>query len=167
MTLEELATREMKLSNVIISLEGTIEQKQAKIVELRVCDTYRKIFKEYSERSKSDIEALKRGLFLIWYHHVEPMFLTGIDYLDAEEETKIISSLEMYFIRKQPDYELEWMFSYYSSWHYLFKYTDFPLFNDKLLDYESKSLIPSIIDREAMKKRGQMGEYWISLNKFS
>ena len=94
MKMDELASQEMELYSIVISLKGAIENKEAKIAELGICDAYRKIFNEYSVLSKIDIEALKRGLFLIWYCHLEPVFLTGIDYFDAEKKWKSLRYLK-------------------------------------------------------------------------
>jgi hypothetical protein len=167
MTLVELAQRETELSRIPSSLEGTIEQRQERISQHGINVEYRTIFNEYAALSDNNIEALKRGLFLMWFCHIEPTFISGLDYFDIEQERKIIVNIETYFNLQHTDYELEWMFSYYISWHFLFDYKEFPLFHEKLLEFENKSIMPNAINRETMEERGQMGEYWNSLDRFT
>ena len=166
--LEELAQRESGLISITEALQGTIESKTIEIDSLETGKLYRAIFKEYAELSFSNIEALKRGLFLIWYCNLEPEFITGMDYFDIEDKELIINSLEYYFISKTIDLELEWMFSYYTNWSFLFtEFNTFALFQLKVAEYENKIELPAFIDREGMNSRGNMGNYWNSLTRFS
>ena len=166
--LEHLALRELELISTTESLQVTIESK---IFEKGILETgklYRAIFKQYAELSSTNSEALKRGLFFIWYCNVEPHFISGMDFFEIEDQNLVIASLENYFISKDFDSELEWMFSYYCSWSFLLTiFKIFTLFQLKLGEYEDKIELPAFIDRVEMNNRGTMGDYWNSLTHFS
>lgn len=166
--LEDLARRESELISLAEALHGTIEKKIIEVSSLETGKLYRAIFKEYAELCFTNIEALKRGLFLIWYCMAEPEFITGMDYFDVADKGSIINSLENYFTSKFLDPELEWMFSYYCNWSYCFiEFKTFALFQLKVEEYENKIELPRSINREKMNLRGNMGYYWNSLNCFS
>lgn len=167
MSIDELAKREQNLYSRVEALEGTIEEKSDKVVDFGIPKNYREIHHDYSRLAKSDLEALKRGLFLIWYSMSEPIWLTGIGELDKESEERIVKILDKRLKRGIIDYELDWMLGYYSDWDYVFeRFKDFENFSNKL-NSESKTELPKEIDREQMKQRGQMGIYWNSLTIFN
>ena len=165
MTVDELANRELKLYNAVSKLTGTIEDKVIQIKRLGISDGYQRIHKEYAKLNKTNLEALKRGLFLIWYSRSEPSFLTGIVELDSESEIKIIKTLDRRLRQNVTDYELDWMIDYYSTWDFLFQtFSEYKFFQDRL-KRTVKTERPETFDNDSMSGRGQMGIYWNSLNK--
>ncbi|WP_190811439.1 hypothetical protein [Flagellimonas sp. S3867] len=167
MNIDELAIKEQHLYSSVIELEGTIEEKSDKVVYFGISKEYREIHQEYSRLAKSDLEALKRGLFLTWYSIAEPTWLTGITDLHEESEERIIKVLDRRLKRDITDYELDWMLDYYSGWDYVFeRFTDFKNFQNRLKS-KSKNELPNEIDRMKMEQRGQMGVYWNSLTRFN
>ena len=94
MTLQELAYKEDDLYGKAIDLyhqpqnDETNKQLQESFLE------YKKIHQAYAELSNSDLEALKRGLFIQWYALTEPGYLTGIGDLDENAENQIIQALK-------------------------------------------------------------------------
>ncbi len=115
----------------------------------------------------NNLEALKRGLFLLWYSTLEPIWLTGIGELDKKSEERIIKILDGRLKSESADYELDWMLNYYSHWDYIFeRFSCFQNFQEKLKS-EYKTKLPEELDRKAMEQRGQMGIYWNSLEIFN
>ncbi len=167
MNLEELAKCELELYKKVCSLEGSMEEKDDQLKKLGIYNEYTTIHREYAKQSKDNIEALKRGLFLIWYSMVEPSCFIGIKELDPEAERKIIDSVDSRIKRGNTDYELDWMLDYYSGWDFVFeRFNNYRDLQGRLKD-ELKTELPTSIDREEMEKRGQMGLYWNSLAIFS
>jgi len=167
MNIDELSTKEQNLYSSVIELEGTVEEKSDKVIYFGIAKDYREIHKEYSRLAKSDLEALKRGLFLMWYSIAEPTWLTGIADLDEDSEERIIKILDRRLKRGITDFELDWMLDYYSGWDFVFeRFTEFKNFQIRLKS-ESETELPDEIDREQMKQRGQMGIYWNSLTRFN
>ncbi len=167
MNIDELAIKEQNLYSSVIELEGTIEERSDKVVYFGISKEYREIHQEYSRLAKSELEALKRALFLMWYSISEPDWLTGIGVLDEESEERTIKILDRRLKRGITDYELDWMLGYYSGWDYIFeRFSDFKHFQNRLKS-KSKTELPDIIDRLKMEQRGQMGRYWNSLTRFN
>ncbi|MEE1964609.1 hypothetical protein V1387_18115 [Allomuricauda taeanensis] len=167
MKIDELSIKEQNLYSSVIKLEGSIEEKSDKVIYFGIAKDYREIHQEYSRLAKSDLEALKRGLFLMWYSIAEPTWLTGIADLDKDSEERIIKILDRRVKKDITDYELDWMLGYYSGWDYVFeRFTEFKNFQNRIKS-ESKTELPDEIDREQMKQRGQMGIYWNSLTRFN
>lgn len=158
----ELAHKETELYTAVISINGTIEEKNKQIEQLGIFEAYRKIHREYARQSKTDLEALKRGLFLYWYALTEPSCYTGIGDLDPKAIEAIIHTLDRRFHKNISDYELDWMLSYYSNFEFVFeRFRNYKSFYSRLTD--CKTEMPDSIDREDMSMRGQMGLYWNSL----
>ena len=167
MNIDELAIKEQNIYSSVIELEGTIEEKSDKVVYFGITKEYREVHQEYSRLAKSDLEALKRGLFLMWYSIAEPTWLTGIGELDEESEKKIVKILDRRLKRDITDYELDWMLDYYSGWDYIFeRFCEFKNFQNRLKS-KTKTELPDAINKEEMEKRGQMGIYWNSLTIFN
>jgi hypothetical protein len=159
MKLKELALKELNLYTKNIELNRNIEQN----IPVQITNEYSEIHFEYSILAQTDIEALKRGLFILWYSIAEPTFLTGIGKLDSHAENRIIRTLNTVLIENSCDYELEWMLDYYSAWDYVFqRYVGFEYFQNRL-KRNSKIDLPNVIDNNKMKERGQMGIYWNSI----
>ncbi|WP_149243460.1 hypothetical protein [Dyadobacter sp. 32] len=166
MTVKELGQKELELYSSVISITGTMEEKTEQIIILGYSEQYRKIHSEYAKLNKSDLEALKRGLFLIWYSRTEPSCYTGIADLVPEAEHAIIKTLDRRINMNVTDYELDWMLSYYSNIEFSFEqFRDYKSFYRKLTT--EKTEMPNSIDKEEMKTRGQMGIYWSSLNRYN
>lgn len=166
MKIEDLANQEIELLNQVLELVGTIEEKNDKVVYFGYGDKYSKIHEEYSRLAKSELEALKRGLFIIWYALTEPSCYTGIVILNEEAEIRIIKVLDRQLKENITDYELGWMLDYYSNWDFVFeKFSEFK-YLQKRLKRKDKIELPDQIDRKEMSQRGQMGKYWNSLNRF-
>lgn len=166
MTVDELGQKELQLYSRVISIHGTMEEKYEEIEKQNIFNEYKNIHQEYANLSKSDIEALKRGLFLIWLSRLEPACNTGIHLLDPDAEKKIIHTLDRRLSKKVTDYELDWMLDYYSDWAFLFDdFKKYRNFYSRLHTRETE--IPNSIDKGKMEARGQMGVYWNSLTIFS
>ncbi|MFD0862533.1 hypothetical protein ACFQ1M_09975 [Sungkyunkwania multivorans] len=167
MNIDELAKKELELHCKVEQLNGTIEEKADQVVYFGITREYRSIHQEYSRLSKNNLEALKRGLFIIWYASSEPTWLTGIGELDSDAEERIIKTLDRRLKQGITDYELNWMLDYFSTWDYVFeRFKGFNNFQNRL-KCESKTALPDKIDRKEMEKRGQMGHYWNSLTIFN
>ncbi|MCT8341223.1 hypothetical protein MG296_14245 [Flavobacteriaceae bacterium TK19130] len=162
MNLKELSSKELSLYSKVISLKGTIESKINQLDKLGVFDEYQKILHEYAEQS-DQLEALKRGLFITWIAASEPHFLTGISNIDKNSIEKLIESLNDKISKKETDYELDWMISYYSKFYFADDIVSkYPYVLKKL---QEKIKLPNKIDKHEMTDRGQMGVYWNSLNE--
>lgn len=167
MSIDELAIKEKNLCSSVNELEGTINEKSESVVYFGITKEYREIHNEYSRLAKNDLEALKRGLFLVWYSISEPSWLTGIGALEQESVDRIIKILDRRLKKGVTDYELDWMLDYYSDWDFVFEqFKHFKNFQNRLKS-KSKTVFPDEIDRAQMKQRGQMGVYWNSLTIFN
>jgi hypothetical protein len=167
MNIDELDIKEQNIYSSVIELDGTIEEKSDKVVYFGITKEYREVHQEFSRLAKSDLEALKRGLFLMWYSMAEPTWLTGIEELDEESEKRMVNILDRRLKRGITDYELDWMLDYYSGWDYVFeRFSEFKSFQNRLKS-KTKTELPDKINKEAMEKRGQMGIYWNSLTIFN
>ncbi len=148
MTLQDLAYKEMDLYSKTIDLyhQPYSFDTEKKLGE--ICLEYKKIHQAYADLSSSDIEALKRGLFIQWYALSEPSYLTGIADLDETTEAKIIEDLNDFIKAKKIDDELIWMLNYYARWDRIFdRISSFKGF-DKTVVNEQNDKLPEIIERE-------------------
>ena len=116
--------------------------------------------------ANKEIEALKRALFIQWYAQTEPNYLSGIDTVDEQAEIKVFTILDGRIASNVVDPELIWMLNYFAAWDYVFE--RFPsLINLKAFVANAQpDTLPDRIDRKAMEERGQMGEYWNSLDRY-
>jgi len=166
MIIKDLAQREIGLYNEVCSIEGQMEDQYIVIEERGIFDRYKEIHNEYARLCDTDIEALKRGLFIQWYAMCEPSCFTGIGLLNIFAVRHILDALYMQIQNKTIDSELTWMCNYYfqiAEW----MFDEHPLLK-KIYEngQTSVSVLPDFIDKEAMSRRGQMGIYWNSLNHF-
>ncbi len=164
MSIDELGKKELELHNTIQQLEGTIEEKTDKVVYFGISKEYLEIHNEYSRLAKGDLEALKRGFFIMWYALVEPTWLTGICELNPLAEERIAKILNKRIAKGVLDYELDWMLEYYSDFGFAFeRFINFEHFYRRT---SSKTGLeyPDSIDKETMATRGQMGGYFNSIN---
>ena len=163
LVLSELANKEQELFSKVIylyhnsKLDYTDEQLFVVFME------YKKVHKTYSDLASTNIEALKRALFIQWYELTEPNYLTGISDLDKSAKENVFTCLYEIITLNKIDNELKWMLNYYSNWSWIFEeiksYKGFDIYSMNEQNY----LMPEKIDKEQMKKRGQMGHYWNSL----
>ena len=167
MTVEQLAETETELYSTVLDLNEKKQTEELNEKLKTVFASYRKVHKEYSELAEVDEEALKRGLFIQWYSSTEPNYLTGIDDLDQIAEENIIDIIENKIQDNSLDEELKWMLNYYASWSYVFdRYKNKKGLNELILNKTDGFPSTLQINFETMKKRGQMGTYWTSLNHF-
>ena len=159
MTIEELAKKEIELYSKVIE----IYKNDLKVGLDNIYNSYKDIHRHYSELTKYDNEALKRGLFIQWYALTEPGYATGIGLLDEIAEIKIIDIIENKIQKNDIDSELNWMLNYYANWDFVFeKFESYPALTEFILNRKDTSLI---FDKVEMSQRGQMGEYWNSLDR--
>jgi hypothetical protein len=167
MTTEELTKIENELYSAVIEIYNQEQTSELSNQLKDIFISYRQVHKDYSDLSKENVEALKRGLFLQWYALTEPSYLTGIDDIDQDAETIIIDIIEEHICNNTLDNELKWMLNYYATWDFVFD-----RFNNRkglaqFVANKTDNLFPTKVDREAMKKRGQMGQYWNSLTRLA
>ena len=115
--INELTNKETELRQKILSLNGTIEDKNKQVKNLGISNEYKIIHQKYAELSGENIEALKRGLFISWFAVSEPTFLTGIDELDENAQDKIVKEINERIKNETVDFELNWMINYYKNWN--------------------------------------------------
>lgn len=163
MKIEELADREAGLYLRVLELYKKPRTDDSELQE--IFSQYRLIHQQYADLALSDDEALKRGLFIQWYALTEPNYLTGIGELDRQAEIKIINTLDKKLQQASIDNELKWMLDYYMDWEWVFEqFEAFSFLEEAMLNRDDK--LPESINREVMKQRGQMGNYWNSLTCF-
>lgn len=135
--INDIAKEENKIYIKVLSLIGSIEEKNEQILKLGISEEYRNIHQKYAELSNRNIEALKRGLFLQWYVCIEPTFLTGIGDLNPDAQDKIIEETDKLLENKLVDEELNWMLNYYKNWNFAFeKFTKYKLFYSNMMNNE-------------------------------
>ena len=72
------------------SLHGIMEKKAKVLIDSGIIDKYNQIHDQYLPLIKTSpdpnerIEALKRTVFLNWYHLIEPSCFTGIGELNGD-----------------------------------------------------------------------------------
>jgi hypothetical protein len=159
MTLTDLTNKEVELYSFAIDLyneKGNSERKGLTLNEIYA--EYKKVHKEYANMSETDIECLKRGLFIQWYAMTEPNYLTGIAELDGNAETKIITELKKRIDQNKADNELKWMLNHYLNWDFVFgRFKNIAEFS------EDKNVVDLTSIKLEMGNRGQMGIYWNSI----
>ncbi|WP_125932418.1 hypothetical protein [Hymenobacter glacialis] len=167
MTTEELTKIENELYSAVIEIYN---QEQTSELNNRLMDifiSYRQVHIDYSDLSKQNDEALKRGLFIQWYALTEPSYLTGIENIDQDAEAIIIDTIEERICNNTLDKELKWMLNYYATWDFVFDRFKNRKGLAQVLANKTDYLFPTKVDRESMKKRGQMGRYWNSLARLA
>jgi hypothetical protein len=166
MELDILAEKENVICEMVSNLYRIKSDDDSEIFN-SIYNQYKSIHLQYSELSKNNLEALKRGLFIQWYQKIEPNFLSGISDLEQDAEKQIVDNLFTVINTKQVDSELIWMLNYYNTWDWVFlSYENFRGFDSDLVN-EANNRLPENIDKKLMLKRGQMGKYWLSLTKYS
>ncbi len=100
----------------------------------------------------------------MWYALTEPIWLTGIGELNIEAEERIVKLLNVTLAKDVLDYELDWMLEHYSNFGFAFdRFHEYKYFY-KRISSKTGLDFPDFIDKELMATRGQMGEYFNSIN---
>jgi len=167
MNLEDLTVAEQELLWKVQSVTGYMEEKHEQLVQLNVYSDYAKIYEKYAELISSDeqdLEALKRAVFLSWYHFAEPPCFSGLQNLPEETTHFIYENLERKIENNFLDLELKWMLPFYNA------VLDLPFsLYPQLGHLQSflKTANPDLWRREIKPNdlclRGQMGEYWLTI----
>ena len=160
------AGAESEIEEMVSSVGGTIEQKDAKLRELGVYRRYAEVFSRYIaafETSPSDLEPLKRATFLAWYELTEPPCFSGVGDLPGDARSRVVQDLDQ--VASDLDSEFQWMLAYYLE----IEPAAFP-------GLESHQRLRRVLDSadpegwlrdssapDRMKGRGLMGEYWCSV----
>lgn len=164
--LEELAVTEAKIERIVGSVEGSMDEKTARLEALGVFERYSRIFSSYlalAEPPRSDLEALKRATFLAWYELVEPPCFTGVAELPGDAGRRIVELLEARVA--ELDEELRWML----AWYYFIADYAFPALGADselaaLLESEDREgWLARRSEAERMRGRGLMGCYWLAV----
>ena len=167
MTTEQLAHTETELHSTVIEIYQKEQTDELNERISAVFASYKQVHKNYSDISKEDDEALKRGLFIQWYACTEPSYLTGIGELDEEAEQNIIDLVENKIQNNSLDTEIKWMLNYYATWEFVFdRFKNSKGLAELIANKTDELPLGLVIDKAAMNKRGQMGTYWKSLNYF-
>ena len=173
MTTKDLSDKEIDIYNTARSLNGTMDEKAKILRDSGIFDKYKQLHDQYlflvntSADQSERLEALKRTIFLNWYHIIEPSCFTGIGELNGDTIHKSYLVLNDYLKSKTADDELKWMLSFYAfnDWAILVHCKDdMPELIEFVTHVDSKHnhvpdknmLVGIMIDR------GQMGEYFKS-----
>jgi hypothetical protein len=157
MTLTELTDKETELYSSAIDL---YDGKEKQLTLNQIHAEYRNVHKEYAKMSETDIESLKRGLFIQWYAITEPNYLTGIAELDENAERKIITELKKRIDQNKADNELKWMLNHYLNWDFVFYRFK------KIAEFKKNKKVTYLTNKKLkMVNRGQMGIYWNSITE--
>ena len=166
----ELSEKELLIYKKVLSLDGSMEEKSSSLKEQGIFQQYKNIHQEYFNLINSEIvekeknEALKRIIFLNWYHMIEPSCFTGLWELDGDIIHSSYLILNDKFMSGKVDDEFKWMISYYSAndWTILLFSEDMLELTNfvKNVDSRGSHLPQKNILKTTMDDRGQMGEYF-------
>lgn len=167
MSLEDLAVAEQELFWRVQSVTGFMEEKHEKLVQLNVYSDYAKIYEKYAELISSDeqdLEAIKRAVFLSWYQFAEPSCFSGLQNLPEQTTHFIYDTLEHKVENNLLDLELKWMLPFYNTVLDL-PFSLYPQFGhlQNFLRTANPDLWKSEINQNNLSLRGQMGEYWLTI----
>ncbi len=148
----------MKNKGLIRKLENEIEVLLNSQQEFgkNLASKYTQLFELYS--SNTDLESIKRSLFLQWYAVSEPQYLTGLPDFEKNMQKNNLNKVEHALRSEKRDEELISMLGHYyeiSDWYFN------SISNiDKLIKTDHKLELTS-----NRQDRGLMGRYWASLTK--
>lgn len=161
MTLQKVTKAEGELIDTLLSVVGTIEEKNNQLKALGVYDGFARIYREYA--ASDDLEATKRAIFYFWYQMSEPPVFSGLADLPQDVSGKVFEKLEGLANTGNIDSELRWMLPYYYSitdWLFDELYKSSPalkrLLTNNMDSWETERR------RENFLGRGLMGRYWSS-----
>ena len=166
-SLVSLDAREMALLRSARSLSGLIEEKEQLLIDGGCYVEAAAIHSGYvglASPPSCDPEALKRAVFLGWYQDAEPGWITGIDRLDPATVGRALGLADEAVSQGHVDREFAVMLGWYwqvAPYHFTSRAPA------RLIDYLS-TLEPSAykaygFSKSALRDRGQMGDYWVSV----
>lgn len=166
-TLEEMSRRELGILERAGRAVGLMEEKDRELREGGVYAESAALHAAYVRLAAppdSNLEALKRAIFLGWYETTEPSCFTGIADLNRDEVRRAHELLDAACTGGGVDAELEVMLGFYwfiADYHFTFNSST------RLRQYVSK-LNPEAhkafgFSRHALEGRGQMGHFWTSI----
>lgn len=153
--LNDYHEEECDLMRLLEESDYSLDSKELQKIHHR----YQEIHTAYI--THESLEALKRAVFLQWYAAIEPSYLSGIDLLDHNDEIRTIKRLDDLIRSNTLDAELTMMLDYYyrmADWYF-----DGFEHMEELKDFFRRDQPTSLVKIES-GNRGQMGEYWSSLN---
>jgi hypothetical protein len=167
MNLEDLTVAEQELLWKVQSVTGLMEEKHEQLEQLGVYSDYAKIYQAYADLISSDeqdLEALKRAIFLSWYQFAEPSCFSGLWNLPEQMTNFIYETLEHKIENNLLDVELKWMLPFYNDVLEL-PFSLYPQLNhlQSFLRTANPDLWRREIKRNDLSLRGQMGEYWLTI----
>ncbi|MBN1358991.1 MAG: hypothetical protein JW993_00285 [Sedimentisphaerales bacterium] len=147
---------------------GSLERMHVLNQEMGVYEAGQAVFVEYVLLARrGDIEALKRALFMYWYSWSEPNELSGLFGLAQDLAAVVLGIVDDMARRGELDIELKWMLPYY--------YMIYPLYLDHLWHdkfpnlWKASQTNKKLWQRRGLESsfdnRGQMGEYWRSIQE--
>ncbi|MBI2790327.1 MAG: hypothetical protein HYX61_00085 [Gammaproteobacteria bacterium] len=162
--IQQLTQKETALLKKMMR-NGYFEERDAFNEKFDIYAEWAEIFNGYGNLALADdMEALKRAVFFIWYNIVEPVELSGIKYIDKNLAAKVLTMLNTMIEEDKIDCEFKWMLSYYYSLfdYYLLGYTGI----DSLINFSQQNdyLWKGKKEMSLFENRGQLGNYWKSLN---
>ena len=123
--LDALAKQELEINRLLSSAAGTAEEINNMLQQQGVFEEYRQIHKAYvaltsfkRDRGTRN-EALKRALFLSWYHELEPAPFSGLADLDEDKITEVYLVLNKVMERGWLNEEFYWMLAHYARWDWV------------------------------------------------
>lgn len=147
---------------------GTLEERDRQIERSGLFGEYPAVLGAYVDLfddPDSELEALKRAVFLVWRAAMAPAATTGIASLPEATSRAVITHLDARIRRGLADEELSWMLAWYvAGGRFVFELYGATA---ALLDFADAT--PSDMWRsrpitpDTMRRRGQMGYYWTML----
>ena len=119
--LNRLSEQEFTIYKRVNNLGGSAEEINRYLQQEGFFEQYRQIHSEYVELTKYKVdryvrnEALKRAIFLGWYHELEPAPFTGLADLSEEKLTEAYFALNRIIEKGWMNEELEWMLAHYAQ----------------------------------------------------
>jgi len=147
---------------------GTLEERDRQIERSGLFGEYPAILGAYVDLfddPESELEALKRAVFLVWRAGMAPAAATGIASLPEATSRTVIARLDARVRRGTADEELTWMLAWYvAGGRFVFELYGA---SAALLDFADASPAEAWRTRpitpDSMRLRGQMGHYWTTL----
>lgn len=152
----------------ITGARGEVDDRDRQIERSGLYGEYPAIVRAYEELfsdPESAGEALKRAVFLVWRSAIAPPWETGIAPLPDGTMRAVIDELASRARRGETDDEQEWMLAWYhAQTPYLLElYGATPALMQVVDAHAKDAWRTAGINRELMRRRGQMGRYWDTL----
>jgi len=167
MNSEDLAVAEQELLWRVQSVTGLMEEKHEQLEGLGVYSDYAKVYEAYAELislKEQDLEALKRAVFLSWYEVVEPACFSGLLNLPEQTTQILYAALERKVKTNALDLEMKWMLPFYNAVCDI-PFSLYPQLSNlhSFLSAANPDLWRREIKPNDLCLRGQMGEYWLTI----